>query len=203
MKSFNPILRRIMRYSLILWIALFTWTLYIPAAPQGSGGSAGETGYISLNGEWEMGFSRNYTRTVLVPGIHNDGAVIVNEVLWYKKEIELPDGNWEKATLQLNGARFQPRVFVNGELVGSRNGGMARLFFPLDHDEIRPGNTVTLEIALESLANVPPTDASHIPQTDQWRSNVSSSLWDDVVLHLHGEVSIQRIIPFINYDDQK
>lgn len=203
MKSFKPIFRSFMRYFLILWIPLFTWTLYIQAAPPGSGGSVGETGYISLNGEWEMGFSRNYTRTVLVPGIHNDGAVIVNEVLWYKKEIELPEGNWKEATLQLNGARFQPRVFVNGELVGSRKGGMARLFFSLDHGEIRPGNTITLEIALESLANVPPSDASHIPETDQWRSNVSSSLWDDVVLHLHGEVSIQRIIPFIHYDDQK
>lgn len=196
MKSF-------LRHFLLLWTILFTWTLYIPALPSEPGESNDETGYISLNGEWEMGFSRNYTRTVQVPGIHNDGAVIVNEVLWYKKEIELPDGNWEKATLQLNGARFQPRVFVNGELVGRKEGGMARLFFPLDHDEIRPGKTITLEIALESLANVPPTDASHIPETDQWRSNVSSCLWDDVELHLHGEVSIQRIIPFIYYGDKK
>ena len=32
---------------------------------------------------------------------------------------------------------------------------------------------------------LPKTDASYIAVSDHWRSNVSSSLWDDVVLHLH------------------
>jgi len=165
--------------------------------------SLNENESISLNGEWQMGFSRNYNCTVQVPGISNDPAVIVDEVLWYKKEIKLPAGDWEKTTLQLKGARFLPQVYVNGDLVGERNGGMVSLFFPLSHKDIQPGNTITLEIALASLASVSPLDASYIPDADQWRSNVSSSLWDDVVLHLHGEVSIHRITPFIDYKEQK
>ena len=72
--------------------------------------------------------------SVQVPGIANDPALIADEVLWYRKIIDLPEGNWEKVTLELKGARFQPQVYVNGDFVGRQNGGMARLFFPLDHN---------------------------------------------------------------------
>jgi beta-galactosidase len=161
-----------------------------------------ETGTVSLNGEWLMGYSRDYTCTVTVPGIPNDPALIVNKVLWYKRDIELPEGDWGKTTLELKGARFLPKVYVNGILVGERNGGMVLTLIPLDHKAIKPGNTITLEIALASLADVPVTDASYIPEADQWRSNVSSCLWDDVVLHLHGKSSIQRIIPFVNFSER-
>ncbi len=158
---------------------------------------------ISLNGKWEMGFGRKYTSTVIVPGIHNDPAKISNEVLWYKNEIKLPLGKWTGATLKLNGARFRPQIYINGTLVGEQEGGMAPVFFQLKHPYIRPGQTITLEIALASLKNVPQTDASYTPGSDQWRSDVSSGLWDEVSLHLHGKVNIERIIPFINYDAQK
>jgi beta-galactosidase len=187
----------LIKTSFLILIQTLLWLTAVWAAP------LNETESVSLNGEWQMGFSRNYDCTVQVPGISNDPAVIVDEVLWYKKEIKLPEGSWEKATLQLKGARFLPQVYVNGDLVGEQNGGMVSLFIPLNHKAIQSGNTITLEIALASLANVSPLDASYIPESDQWRSNVSSSLWDDVVLHLHGEVSIQRIIPFIDYKEQK
>ncbi|RNL56636.1 glycoside hydrolase family 2 protein [Pedobacter jejuensis] len=157
---------------------------------------------VSLNGEWEMGFGRKYTSKVNVPGIHNDPAKISNEVLWYKKEIKLPLGKWTNATIQLKGARFKPQVYINGEFVEEKEGGMAPVFFQLNNKNIKPGNTITLEIALASLKNVSPTDASYTPQADQWRSDVSSSLWDGVELNLHGKVSIERVIPFINYNAQ-
>ena len=47
------------------------------------------------------------------------------------------------------------------------------------------------------------TDASYIPVADQWRSNISSSLWNDVVLKLHGDLRIDRIIPFIDFNNGK
>ena len=158
---------------------------------------------VLLNGEWEIGFSRNYTFTGKVPGIPVDPARMSDEKLWYKKELVLPKGGWQWATLELKGARFAPRVYINGEMVSGQNGGMAPTFHLLKHPAVQPGNTVTIEIALESLKNIPPTDASFIPPADQWRSNVSSGLWDDVVLHVHGAVSIDRIIPFVNYQKDK
>ena len=160
-------------------------------------------GQLLLNGEWQMGYSRKYTSVVSVPGIASDPSKAAEDVLWYKKEVKLPDGNWEAATLELQGARFLPEVFINGEFMGSQKGGMAPLFFNLNCSEVKPGKTITLEIALASLKNVPPTDASYIPVADQWRTNISSCLWDDVLLHFHGEVSIGRIIPFIDFSKQK
>jgi hypothetical protein len=51
-----------------------------------------DTDTISLNGDWQMGFSRIYAQTVQVPGLANDPSVMSDEVLWYKKEIKLPNG---------------------------------------------------------------------------------------------------------------
>lgn len=157
---------------------------------------------MNLNGVWDMGNNQHYTKQVNVPGIHNDPTVIPDQSLWYKKEITLPKGQWNRVTLELKGARFRPEVFVDGISLGAQEGGMAPLFFPLKHKNIKPGGNITLEIALASLKQVPESDASYIPVADQWRSNVSSFLWDDVVLHFHKDVRIDRIIPFINYDNQ-
>ncbi|MFZ0283026.1 MAG: glycoside hydrolase, partial [Bacteroidales bacterium] len=160
-------------------------------------------GTVSLNGTWEMGHGRNYTRTVIVPGIHTDPAMMDPETLWYRKEIELPAGNWKYATLELKGARFSPEVYINGVSVSRQNGGMAPTFHLLNHKDVKPGRKIKIEIALKSLKDLPVTDASYIPVADQWRSNISSSLWNDVVLKLHGDLRIDRVIPFIDFKNQK
>lgn len=158
---------------------------------------------VSLNGKWQMGLGRNYTSTVDVPSIATDPTKMSEDVLWYKKEITLPKGNWTAATLELKGARFLPKVYVNGDSVNAKEGGMAPVFLSLHNKNVQPGNTIILEIALASLKNVSPKDASFIPWADHWRSNIGSSLWDDVVLHLHGAVSIDRVIPFNDLNTQK
>ncbi|TCC91781.1 hypothetical protein EZ428_08495 [Pedobacter frigiditerrae] len=126
-----------------------------------------------LNGEWEMGFNRKYTQKVSVPSIASDPKKITGETLWYKKVVQLPKGNWKAITLQLKGARFRPELYVNGKLIGQKEGGMAPVFFELENENAKPGKTMVIEIALASLKNIPETDASYIPQSDQWRSNVS------------------------------
>lgn len=157
---------------------------------------------ISLNGTWQIGYARNYTKTAMVPGIAADPTRMGESALWYKREVKLPEGRWTVATLELKGARFRPQIYVNGVLEGQQEGGMAPVFFVIKNEHVKPGKTVTIEIALASLKDVPQSDASYTPTADQWRSDVSSALWDDVVLHLHGEVSINRIVPFINYKEQ-
>jgi hypothetical protein len=156
---------------------------------------------ISLNGVWQTGFSRNYTSASTVPGIAIDPSKINTEKLWYKKTLVLPKGEWQYATLELKGARFLPEIFVNGVSVSKQNGGMAPTFHLLRSKDVRPGNTIILEIALSSLNDISQKDASYIPPADQWRSNVSSCLWDDVILHLHGNTRIERIIPFVNENE--
>lgn len=158
-------------------------------------------GPVSLNGIWDCGINRLYNRKVIVPSIPLDAAQMTEGKLWYKKEVKLPDGEWKYVTLTLKGARFKPEVYVNGVLVSVKNGGMAQTHHLLKGNDIRPGNSIVLEVALNSLKNIPVTDASYIPIADQWRSNISSCLWDDVLLDFHGEARLSRVTPFTNIDD--
>lgn len=149
---------------------------------------------LDLNGSWEYGIDRDYRATTLVPGIPMDPTRPHEGRLWYRRRVTLPAGSWNAAVLELKGARFRPEVYVNGERVSSQEGGMIRSLHPLQHRALKPSATVTLEISLASLADVPASDASFIPKVDQWRSNCSSSLWDDVVLHLYTDACVDRVL---------
>jgi beta-galactosidase len=151
---------------------------------------------ISLDGQWAAGIDRRYDRMLQVPGLAGGPGKPTVGTLWYKRRIQLPVGCWTRATLTLKGARFAPRVYVNGTLVSFAQGGMA----PTLHDFALPvgsGNKpLTIEIALTSLTNLDPRDASAVPGPDLWRSDNSSYLWDSVILRLHGEEEIRRVTPF-------
>jgi len=153
---------------------------------------------INLNGTWEFGIDRKYDREVEVPGIVTDPAQFNKNKIWYKREVRLPEGDWSYGTLQLNGARFAPEVYIDGVLVSKQNGGMAPTFHLLKGKNVKPGKSVMLEIALSPLNNIPESDASYVPRADHWRSNISSYLWDDVVLKFHKGIRISRLIP--SYD---
>ncbi|MBN2412808.1 glycoside hydrolase [candidate division KSB1 bacterium] len=154
------------------------------------------TNITSLNGEWEIGENRQYNRTIMVPGVATDPKKMNDDTLWYRRKITLPGGQWKYATLLLRGARFMPEVYINGKKVSQQNGGMAPTVHFLNHPAVKPDATVTLEIALKSLKDVPETDASYVAKANHWRSNVSSYIWNDVILKTHGEYRISRIIPF-------
>ena len=148
---------------------------------------------LSLDGDWRAGLDRHYDRTLRVPGLAGDPTKVTPGTLWYKRTVDIPAGDWTDATLTLKGARFAPDVYVNGAKVSSAEGGMTSTVhrFPLP-----AGRAFTLEIALHSLRDLSPKDASAVPGADLWRSNVSSYLWDSVVLRLHGRGEIVRITPF-------
>jgi hypothetical protein len=148
---------------------------------------------ILLDGVWETGLDRRYDATVQVPGLADDPARPSAGTRCYRRRITLPAGGWSGASLLMRGARFRPRVLVDGEEVAAAPGGMAAILLPLVHPALRPGRTVQLEIILASLTDVPAADASCLPQADHWRSNVSSCLWDSVELHLHGPAALAWI----------
>lgn len=188
-------MKRIARY--ILFFVLLFFVVQI--------GNAQNEMQISLNGKWLSGENQVYDREVDVPGIATDPSKVNKEKLWYKKVLFLPQGDWKYATLELKGARFLPEVYVNGSLVSKEKGGMATTFHLLDlgRKDVAPGKEVVIEIALSSLNDIKPDDASYIPPADQWRSNISSSLWDDVILHFHGECRIGKVVPHINIEDKQ
>ena len=147
---------------------------------------------ISLNGTWECGHGPEYRFSAEVPGLAFDPTVA--EAVRYRRQVRLPEGNWTDAVLELKGARFRPEVYVNGELRSSAEGGMTRTMHRLNGAGVAPGAEICLEIRLSSLDDVPKEDASFIPEVDQWRSNRSSCLWDDVVLHLYRGARADRAL---------
>lgn len=149
---------------------------------------------LDLNGNWEYGIDRDYRATTWVPGVPMDATRPHEGRLWYRRRVTLPEGTWNTVVLELKGARFRPEVYVNGDRVSSQEGGMIRSLHTLRHRALKPSATITLEISLASLADVPASDASFIPKVDQWRSNCSSSLWDDVVLHLYTDACVNRVL---------
>lgn len=149
---------------------------------------------LSLNGEWEYGIDKVYTQTTIVPGFPLSTKEMHDGRLWYRKVVELPQGDWNVAELELKGARFRPEVYVNGQKVSYKEGGMAKTTHLLKG--VAPGQRVTLEVSLASLKDVPLEDASRIPEVDRWRSNVSSCLWDDVTLFLYRDVRVNRVLVY-------
>jgi beta-galactosidase len=153
-------------------------------------------GEISLDGKWDIGIDRHYHGQTTVPGLPEDPAQMSPGTLWYRCAVQLPPGNWTLATLHLGGARFAPTIYVNGQKVARSEGGMAPIDIPLTDDNVAPGKTIELEVALQSLRDLDPQDASAVSVADRWRSDVSSSLWDDVRLHFSGHERIVRVIPW-------
>ena len=121
---------------------------------------------ILLNGKWETGLNRNYTDESNVPGLIYSACEPIKGTLWYKRDITIPDGDLTRASLVLYGARYMPKVYVNGKYVSSSNGGLTVTRHFLDSADVKPGNTVTLEIELASFTDTPDTDASKLPEAD-------------------------------------
>jgi hypothetical protein len=158
-----------------------------------------EGGELSLDGVWEMGIERHYQDQVLVPGLAQAPGEMSPGTLWYRRRVELPPGDWTQATLWLKGARFAPQVYIDGQKVSASAGGMAPSEHKLRGTNVAPGRTILLEIALQSLRDLDPRDASCVPAADRWRSDNSSSLWDGVVLHFSGESQIVQLIPWTDF----
>ncbi len=166
----------------------------------------------SLNGQWWMttktevgGLDRHYDTTVSVPGIQLPPNQIGKGPVWFLTYLDLtndtllPTVGTLGATIRLNGARFCPAVYINGQLVGHQGGGMAPTDFVVPHRYWRFGQRNSLEVRLLPLSMVPATDASKIPPADQWRSHVSACLWDDVSIRWHQEERhLRRVVPALD-----
>lgn len=115
--------------------------------------------------------------------------------LWYRREVTLPDGTWNAAVLELKGARFRPEVYIDGQRVSSQEGGMIRSLHDLHHESLKSGNRITpRNIARFAGRCSARQSASFIPKVDQWQEHCSSSLWDDVVLHLYADALTDRVL---------
>lgn len=71
----------------------------------------------------------------------------------------MPAKSFSRASLVLYGTKYQPKVYVNGQLVSSTEGGLAVSSRLLDSADVKAGADVRLEIELKSYTDTPDTDA--------------------------------------------
>lgn len=143
---------------------------------------------IDLSGTWLLAGGA----PTAVPGLATVPDRMGDGPLRLARRIRVPEGAWTQATLLLPGARFRPRVLIDGIERASAAGGMAPIALPLGR--LPTGTDLELAVELASLAQVPGDDASCIPSADHWRSNLSSCLWDVPELHLHGPARIDAVV---------
>lgn len=149
---------------------------------------------LNLNGPWRARFADGSVHEILQPGIIGDPA-IPSGTLKLSRRVTLPSGTWTGATLLLKGAKYRPRVHVDGALVAHAEGGLAPVRLALNHVSVKPGAAIELLIELSSVDAVPVADASMLPHADRWRSNLSSGLWDDIEMHFDRGARFQWVRP--------
>lgn len=62
---------------------------------------------LLLNGLWQVVSPPECSGEVTVPGLVTDPAQVNDQPVRYHRTVDLPDGDWNRATLILNGAAQQ------------------------------------------------------------------------------------------------
>jgi len=120
--------------------------------------SAQETrGTLSLNGKWQMLITESPSyptrstgwRSVEVPSLRTGKAIGGSEFGWFRREILLPE-SWHgrRVFLRLGGARYHPRVYLNGKLLGERLEGWTPFEIELT-DDLVAGEPHDLAISVQ------------------------------------------------------
>lgn len=173
--------------------------------------------YITLNGKWNYAilrksekFNGNYQGEILVPfspesllsGLPEGTLVTPDDVLYYKREFDIPS-HFLKATtvLHFDAVDFECKITLNGATVGEHSGGY--MPFAIDvTDAIRPGKNV-IEVVVTD-----PTDTSYHTHAKQatkrggiWYTP-QSGIWQSVWLESMPEVYLKdvTIVPDIDND---
>ncbi|MCK5343628.1 MAG: glycoside hydrolase family 2, partial [Candidatus Heimdallarchaeota archaeon] len=179
--------------------------------------------WINLNGEWEFSFDDSnvglreqwykqdpkpiFNRKIIVPFCFQSKLSQIedqafHEVMWYRKEFDVPDRFIKKTTfIHFGAVDYSCIVFLNGEYVGSHEGGY--IGFSIDVTNfIQDINTLVLRVE-------DPSQDLEIPRGKQyWMKNLErifyarvSGIWQTVWLEFVSSESFLRkikITPDIN-----
>lgn len=100
---------------------------------------------------WQQGLSDG--EPIAVPGSWNEqitGLKHYSGHVWYEKKFTVPS-LWknERIFLRVNGAAYASKVFVNGELVGTHQGGSLPFAFEVNN-YVKPGSENIVSIVVEN-----------------------------------------------------
>ena len=110
--------------------------------------------WMTLNGPWEFSFDEErYDKQIIVPYAYQTklsgiGSKEFHEIVWYKKEVQLPKGMMDKQVLLHFGAvDYECRVWVNNHMVGSHIGGQTSFSFNITEALHKKGlNIIRVEV---------------------------------------------------------
>ncbi len=175
-----------------------------------------EGNWINLNGEWDFSFddadiglkerwykkenSKNFDRKIMVPfcfqsklsGIEDNSF---HDIIWYRRVFDIPKKfNDKKVLLHFGAVDYRCLIYLNGECVGSHEGGYVG--FSLNITKFLEGSNV-LVVRVED-----PSDDLEIPRGKQfWKTEIEaifyprvSGIWQTVwVEFLSPDYSIDNV----------
>jgi beta-galactosidase/beta-glucuronidase len=175
-----------------------------------------EGNWINLNGEWDFSFddadiglkerwykkenSKNFDRKIMVPfcfqsklsGIEDNSF---HDIIWYRRVFDIPKKfNDKKVLLHFGAVDYRCFIYLNGECVGSHEGGYVG--FSLNITKFLEGSNV-LVVRVED-----PSDDLEIPRGKQfWKTEIEtifyprvSGIWQTVwVEFLSPDYSIDNV----------
>jgi len=178
--------------------------------------------HVSLNGQWEVVKAPAAApeppaegwRPVEVPGL-TDGWRY--EASWWRTSFDAP-AEWQgkRVKMLLQGARFCPVLYVNGQKVGEHFGGYEPCEFDIT-SAVRPGEDNRVLLHCSDWTSLFKGDPVEFPETMDWdslrgfpRDRVMYPIggrytnigpWDDVVTYAVPEVHLQDV--FVSTDVSK
>lgn len=165
--------------------------------------------HVSLNGSWEMAASRSAGtppvsgwQTVEIPlaQLRTGLAAGGSEFLWFRRQVTIEPA-WREARvfLWLGGARYHPRVFVNGRPAGEQRDGWTPCEVEIT-GHVQPGAACSLAVVCQDWGAafkpgfvLPPDASGDLRSDERMRGQVVApigghwsrfGIWDDVELQI-------------------
>jgi hypothetical protein len=159
--------------------------------------------WMTLNGQWEFGFTEKLGGKITVPfcweselsGVHKTGETVG----WYKKTFRIPT-SWtgKHAWLHFDAVDEEAHVWVNGQDLGTHHGGYSPFEFDLNK-VAKPGDTATVTVRAQDLAD------QELPvgkQTPGWYT-YTSGIWQTVWLEARPEHYIKSFTLAPKHEGEK
>jgi len=147
-----------------------------------------------LTDTWSDG-SWTYGQTITVPFSMESAASGIGEaegaaVVWYQREVIIPEAWDRRVVLRIGASDFLTRVFVNGQEVGQHQGGYASFGFDIEHALIPGRNRITIRVE-DSLSWTQPRGKQ--AGTTRWPIDYDgvTGIWQSVWLEPLTAVSIE------------
>ncbi len=118
---------------------------------------AGTRAVSSLNGAWDMAVTRSAElpgpdvewQSVTVPKLARSNAEGGSRFGWFRRQVTVPaDWQGNRVFLYLSGARYHPRVFVDGRFIGEQFEGWTPFEIELTH-VLKPGTPSRVDVCCQ------------------------------------------------------